>query len=322
MNTAELDTKWEILEANFKFGAGQLIRFPNPCIPDLNLWIHPDGYRGLALKVPDLANNFQRPISKKNLVMEHIEAENMLAIMLLENTYNTHFNDLILSIYNAIYDVKSPQIYGDTFLKMFSMWIQFFEPIHDDRLSDDEIQGLFGELHVLENFVKESSSMEINAILSAWRGPYNEIHDFVFSDTCCEVKTVGQRSMQVRIANELQLEGVDDKSLELIVVRTTLIDEEGMTLAEKIINLRELCEERSADLTILYQALLQKNLSWENLENYSHLSFSILSVCSYDCLLDGFPKITSATTLDAILNVKYSINLNSLERFKLSDMAL
>ena len=321
MDRNELLSKWKLLESACVDGEGYLFRLSDDCIPDLNLWINPDGKRGLALKAPHLERVYQKAISKRNLVLEYIENEKMLAIVLLDSSYDIQFNDLILSIYNSIRSEKHAAEYGATFLKMFSTWIQFFEASNSETLSKEEVQGLFGELSVLLHFIKMSDVSQVNSILEAWRGPYDGIHDFVFDDLCCEVKTVGLRTSKIRIASEVQLDVSDHKRLELFVVYTDSSSDQTQSLEDIVTQVKSECERRRGDLTLLYVALYQKNLTIENLSNYSHYGYELLKISIFDCLSEGFPRLTPANIGEAISNVKYSLSLNALGNFKVSDVS-
>ncbi len=90
--------------------------------------------------------------------------------------------------------------------------------------------GLFGELLVLKNLLE---CRNVDEVMEGWLGPLGSIHDFELLDLSVEVKTQLSHSNLIHINGENQLANVDDKPLELVVVRI-MLDENGKNLNEYI----------------------------------------------------------------------------------------
>ena len=69
--------------------------------------------------------------------------------------------------------------------------------------------GLFGELYLLHSFL-ESGNSEVEQIIGSWSGHSTKSRDFIFKDTCIEVKTTTLNQSTHRINNMNQVDPRDD----------------------------------------------------------------------------------------------------------------
>ena len=174
-----------------------------------------------------------------------------------------------MSIYQKIKDIAHPQDYSNEFVLTFNKWIEFFENDRKNKLSEEQIQGLFGELFVLNEYLKKSKLSKINSMIASWKGLYDTANDFEFDLKNIEVKTKKESNLFVKISSEYQLEKELDKDLELLVVTVKLDLIEGKSIHDMILEIVKLVIENHGDLSILYQALNQKGLTVENLKQYN-----------------------------------------------------
>ena len=76
-----------------------------------------------------------------------------------------------------------------------------------------------------------------------------------------------------------------------------------------------ICEENLGDISILFDALRQKNLVPDNFSDYDEYVFHPADVTLFNCGMSGFPKLVGSALPTAINKVGYSINTGELEEF-------
>ena len=54
----------------------------------------------------------------------------------------------------------------------------FFEKDRIKKLSKEDVQGLYGELFLLNSLI-DKSKQNINELIKSWRGPYYDRKDFI-----------------------------------------------------------------------------------------------------------------------------------------------
>jgi hypothetical protein len=317
MTTEFLEEKWNTIvqdgSAEFRFK-----KISADCIPELNIGINKLYNRCLILELPAVNKvDFQGTI-KQNLSIEFYKESNYIVIQLTDNAYNDLFNDLILSLYQKIKDIADVDVYSRELIKAFYKWSGFFDDKLSDRISADIIKGLFGELAVLRSLVALAPSATINNVLNSWQGPYDRGQDFVLDDRNLEIKTKELSKADVRISSEFQLEPEFDKGLELVVVKVDPDPADGISLQDLAQEIRGLIVERLGDTSIFLKALAQKGLNLRNMEAYNDIRYRLVGETYYDCLADGFPRLTVSGIPQEINNLKYNIRISALDNYILT----
>ena len=313
---SDLNEKWQALEQEIHDGKYKIFLPSEDGHPSLFLARTPNSERALVLQVPSLEHIDFRDVEGANISLGRYTENQFIVITLLNSYFVELFDYLIISICNSISDIRDPQESSKVFLKFFYKWMQFFIIQQDTKHPEHIIQGIFGELIVLEMILKEPDGMSIDSVLSAWRGLYNTSQDFIFDHKNIEVKTRKEGNPSVKIANENQLDPPDGKDLELAVVRLHSQTASGLTLSQLIEKILRICEEYFGDISILFEALRQKNLSPGNLSHYDEYVFDPAEITIFACGEDGFPKLVRSDLPEAISNVGYSINTNKIEEFE------
>ncbi len=148
MTTADLEYIWKHLDytGNSEFEFTRLDS--GISIPEINIGINSKLNRCLLLELPKEHNvDFQTSI-KKNLTLSYFNDTEYIVLELTDNTYFDLFNDLVISIYQHIYLMSDVDEYSKVFIQMFYKWSEFFDDKKSDKLSQDIIKGLFGELFI------------------------------------------------------------------------------------------------------------------------------------------------------------------------------
>lgn len=106
-------------------------------------------------------------MERDKLSLVPILERNYVVLTLLDNEFRDLFNDLILSMRNAVWDIARPDLYSDVFLKTFHRWARFFHEDRTQKLSRIVVQGIFGEMVYLRKLLGESPAARVNQILRA-----------------------------------------------------------------------------------------------------------------------------------------------------------
>ena len=313
MNVDELKPKWDLIESLPRQGDYDHVRITAECHADISLGISPDSHRCLILILPaDYAFEFHA-IEREKLSLAKVSLKNYVVLTLLDLDFCDLFDDLIVSMYNFIRDIADVDMYSEIFIKTFHKWSRFFDLDDGERLHRNVIQGMFGEMIYLRKLLREFPASKVNEALGAWRGPYDQGHDFILEDRNVEVKTRVVVNSSVRITSEDQLDQLEGKGLELAVV---VVDPEGspaLTLRELAREIVDVVERSLGDTAIFYATMKQKNLGLGNIAEYDDISFRPSEITRYDCLGPQFPKIVRSALPDALFGFKYSLNTTRLD---------
>lgn len=313
MNKEEIERIWLGIVHSGK-GEFEYQLLSKKTIPQLNIGYNKKEERCLILELPlKFEKAFQR-VEKENLSLRYFSKERCLCIILNDNFFKDLFDDLILSIYNKIYNISNPEEYSELFTRHFFKWSSFFENKRNEGLTKDQVKGLIGELIYLKKLLL-NSNIKVDDALSSWRGPYDEGHDFVFDFTDYEVKTVEKSKNNIRISSEFQLESEKGKKLELVVISVEFDVEYGINLTSITNEIKSLVLDKLGDNSIFITALSQKELTIGDLKQYDIYSYTPIEETSYDATNEEFPKLISSKLPEQISKLNYNIRLNLIEEF-------
>lgn len=309
MKNDELEQKWKTLQ----------IEHPQPILRDNNgivLYIYINSHRHRTLYLTNISDsNLFRPMKVVRENLTFIQNKKNICIELLNSDFNHLFNDLILSLKDKLEPVHTTEKQAKVLKKAYSEWSQFFDKSKKEGLSENEVKGLWGELWYLSSLIKKANSISINDILQSWKGPYDKGHDFEPESKDVEVKTISEKSTEVKISSKKQLTLTHGKSLELLILRVKS-SEQGISIEDLSNKIRECVGSLFGELPIFLNALREKGLGFDNLKDYNHLKFLPRKIELYDCGVEGFPKLCYDTLHEAITTVEYKISLDGLLPFQ------
>ena len=317
MIAKDLQERWEQLEARKRTNQYDIVLLSKDSHPELFLARSSNAERALVLKVPSFENIDFIDVEGANITLTREAVNRFVVIKLTNNDFKELFDDLVISISNSISNILDEKEYYKVFLRSFYKWLQFFIVLPDPKHKENVIQGIFGELILLQILLTEPNDLDVDTVLKAWRGPYKTSQDFIFENKNIEVKTRKEGNSSVKIANENQLDQADGKELELAVLRLDSEAAPGFTLSHLIKKIRIICEEDFGDISILYEALRQQNLLPSNFSNYDEYVFHPADLTVFNCGLDGFPKLARSALPKEINEVGYSLNTSGLTEFEL-----
>lgn len=317
LNNKIIESIWETIQYT---GQSQFVykRLAYEGKPSLNVGLNDNLQRCLILELPKKTILTLPNSIKQNLSLEYYENSKCLCIVLLDSMFYDLFDDLILSIFNRISEISDSEEYSREFINSFYKWSSFFENKKSERLTIDQIKGLFGELLFLKNKLSNSTS-NVDDTLKSWKGPYDQGHDFVFDFKDFEIKTVEKSKNNIHISSEFQLESDEGKELELVVISVTTNPINGISIKNLIDEIKIIVLNNFGDNSILLNALFQKGLTFSNLEFYDNYKFLPINETSYNCDDEKFPKLNKSILPIEINTVKYNIRLNLIENFIISE---
>lgn len=307
MNVEILKTKWEQVSTVPETGYVSL-RIDGICIPDLFIGKNSDGNRCLILEVPPEIEIKFKQLSKENLKAYFHKQEQCIILELLDSYYFELFNELTVSLYNVLFQIKDPKESTDNFILTINKWSAFLSGKKSKDLSEEEIKGVIGELVCLDRWIREDENEQINQILEGWRGPYDETYDFEFEDRTIEVKSKSVHSSEVRISNEYQLDPLPSKNLSLCVV-SLMPNQNGFDIAAIIDSIRNNILSVGGDITIFYTALAEKNLFSNSFSNYKQYRYKIPLIEVFDANSRDFPALRKSDLKSGLRNLRYILGL-------------
>jgi len=316
MDINQIHKKWSKVSQAKKIKNYKALRISSECISELFIGIDSDGYRCLLMflnvNVLDLKI---RGVDKDKLSLSYLPENRLIITKLKDVDFTDLFNDLILSIYSKIDLISDSKKAAKEFITTFYKWAHFFEDTHSDKLGEEQIQGLFGELFVLNRYLKKSNPSTINLILASWKGPYDAAKDFEFDMKDVEVKTKKESKLFVKISSEFQLEKGPDKDLELLVASVKIDLIKGKSIHDMLLEITKQVRGSLGDISILYKALNQKALTVENLKQYNNYRFIVEKTELFDAGKNNFPKLSISNVANGISNLKYKLRITQLDEF-------
>tara|TARA_B110000046_G_scaffold102970_1_gene110663 strand:- start:511 stop:1479 length:969 start_codon:yes stop_codon:yes gene_type:complete len=319
MVISELTSKWENVNLFQSRKGYKALRISSSCKSELYIATGKDGYRCLLLFLPVNSELKIKGADRNKLSLSFLPQKNVLIISLKDPEFIDLFNDLILSLYSKIWSIEDTNESSQELIYSFYKWADFFEKSNEQRLSEEQIMGLFGELFVLKELLYDSTHLNVNSILNSWRGPFGSGHDFEFDNKNVEVKTKKESKSVVYISSEFQLEKEFDKGLELLILSIKIDLTNGESLFVLISKCIKLIQNNIGDLTILYKALKEIGLSVETAKEYNNSRFTVLTSKSYDCCMKGFPKLSKSNVPGEITSLRYKLRVNSLSSYLLNE---
>jgi hypothetical protein len=318
VDVSELEHKWSLISDEHLVHGYKSLRLSAGCFSELFLGVDPMGMRCLILVLPKGYTPDFKPVEKEKLSIALNRDPNCLVLMLRDNGYFDLFDDLVISLYRIIKDISDAETYTKVFVESFNKWSAFFDDEIANRLSENDIKGLFGELSVLSDLLENVDANRINDLLESWKGPYDTGHDFELDDKDIEVKTINAGRASISISSKVQLEETHGKGLDLIVlsVERDLLD--GISLKDQFRNVKNVAVGKGGDTAILFRAIKQKGLTQGNLHEYDNYRFALRIEEVFDCLREGFPRLTIANVPESITKVKYDLSLAGIDGFKIS----
>lgn len=302
--------KWQNIETERVPSTFALKRFDLNCQANFYIGINEGDNKCILHDLDNVRIDFNG-FEKTNL--KAYKTETHLILELIGNDdYFELFLDLSCSIFNTIKEINIQQKSAEIFKEMILRWSAFFSNKKNDKLGEKEVMGLWGEIYVVRDLILENK-IDVNEIMSCWKGPYDDEKDFKFSDIQIEVKTIKQDGEVIEISSEFQLTPENDIPIDLRVIKVRPEDN-GSNLSQIIEDTVNLIIQRDGLVDVFYAAIIQK-VRIIDLNEYDNYCFAVNNDQTYSVSNVDFPKITSNELKAGLSKVKYKIELSKIISF-------
>lgn len=190
-------------------------------------------------------------------------------------------------------------------------WQKMFRKTGKKLLTEQEQQGLIGELYFLSKYLFNNYS--IPAALSFWRGPVGDKQDFGIGSYSIEIKTkLGTSSSNIQISSIEQLDFQTQFGfLYVLTLNYANSDNNTFTLNSIIEDIKEKIEDYES--IELFESLLLE-IGYLELPEYGEKHYEINKNSFYEVKSD-FPKLTFNNIPNGINSVQYTIDLKSCNSY-------
>ena len=307
---------WKIFEEPEGFRLFADIKSQN-----VSLGFDKNGFRSLFVDLPSAVN-----ILEPKYVLEHLSfniekgARKQLVITLKDDSFSLLFDEFLFAIFSQIHNMVSVESVGKKIVELYHEWSLFFTKLNRTNIRVQRILGLAGELYYINKYLDTSDYQ--GDIVNSWEGPTNRTHDFIFMDYDLEVKAKLETSNTITISSLLQLEF--DKTLKLGVISFSIWDGNDDCNPTSIGNMVELIlqnlRNNGRDHYLFLNKLLQVGINFydrEQMDEINEIKFLIRGHQEYDASHNQFPRLVSSNIPSAIKKVKYDLDLNLLDDFKI-----
>jgi hypothetical protein len=283
-----------------------------------------EGLPALLLELPEAV----RPRTFKTLITRAFQisvptvnglppARWALLIELKDRAFSDLFEVMASDVLNAIQSAVGSQATLQSALRCIERWRRFVER-KGEPLSDEEVQGLIGELIVLCRCTRRFGA---DVALAAWTGPDRALRDFELPDTSVEVKTYqGDDAATVLISSPDQLDAVAQRPVYLAAVRLTPSDAQGFTLAEIIARAVAVIGADTTAAGILEERLAKAGYLAPHAPLYAKRVIAG-PVTTY-AVTPGFPRIRSIDVPQGVLGVRFALSVPALAPFQTAPAAV
>ncbi len=241
-----------------------------------------------------------------------------IVLTLNDAEYEDLFVRLSEDIINASAGESNPTKAVGAIFRTIERWRRFVQRMGLGTLSDEEVQGLIGELAVL---ARQISGHGEKASVMAWIGPDDAIHDFAIGAVELEVKSnQGNPAGGIWVNDLAQLQPDPAKSLYLIVPFISLAVKEGLSLPGFIGRLKMLLKADPLAVELFTMKLASLGYLDSLADRYTRI-YTVREISSYR-VSDGFPTIEPSSVPPAVEKVKYRLRLASLEPWRVDSRAI
>ena len=222
----------------------------------------------------------------------------------MNDVFSIVLSDILLELSNCHEESQ----YTNTLKYRLEKWEEFFRQSKKEKLNENLIIGLFGELQ----FIKDLSDKGFSEGDKLWNGPIRAEQDFQTEGIAVEVKTTRANKIdEIQISSLEQLDICQRKKLFLCVYRIKNDDLKGITLPQFIQDIRQnLPDERKR----IFDAKL-KCLGYD--DSLRELYSERYSVCENEIfeVTPDFPKLVKSGIAPEISKVSYRIRLGGCSEY-------
>lgn len=253
-------------------------------------------------------------IKKKNFkntkgISLEIEDGSILSIYLNKINFLDVYLNLIVEIIDSISYENDEEKVKTVIEEKLNAWKKCFENEDFSGLTKEEELGLIGELLTI-NKLFDLKEYEIEEIISSWKGPENNLHDFKFADKIYECKT--SLSNIIKITNIDQLDFETYKNLFLFKITLTK-NSHQININNLILDLRNNLKDK-----LIRQLFNNKINSYGYFDyqakNYKDF-YNLFSIHKYK-IDENFITINKKDLKAGIQNINFEIDMSYCQKYE------
>lgn len=197
-------------------------------------------------------------------------------------------------------------------------WETLFARDSDGLLDEASLRGLIAELLFLRDCALPAVGQ--SAAVHAWRGPLGNDHDFEFSQTAVEVKSVTE-AQTVTISSLEQLdEGPKPLRLSVFQLERSVSDAApAFSAADLVGEVRDAVRDDSAARASLEEKLALAG--FRDHQTYSTRWYTLSGVSHFN-VVEGFPRVQRADVAPGVVDVRYGVDLRQCANYALASLDL
>jgi hypothetical protein len=324
MKTTKIETIWSALEADNSFSQSILLR-------RYGTEIKPDVYVAIknAEKLRCVAFRVSKDFDIKSLQSDRLreirveisqEADNpskkLLFFVLLTPVHTDIFAVLCEDLIQAVATIENEPLLLKVLKQRFIKWQNLFEKLQGAGLSIAEQKGLYGELYVLRELLKNLTNSIY--LLNCWLGMSASPQDFFYQNFwALEVKTTEANRESINISNEFQLDETAFHTLMLIHLSlVTNTNRQGESLIMLVNSIIDLLKNDAVATLLFKQKLLDVGYYDLHHRQYENSYYNVLATEAY-VVKDNFPRITPQNIKIGITQVTYQIQRTHLHPYQI-----
>jgi hypothetical protein len=268
----------------------------------------------------DHTSQYRRDVTRLNGISVDLrngenESQQRLVLTLDRNVDRDLFQGLCETLITSLATVVDSAVALSVTLQHLKRWKAFLAGKKARMLTNEEIRGLFAELHVLRQLYLRRLTQD--EAVDAWCGADGSHQDFIFGDVAIEVKSLsGRERSSVRISSEDQLEALVS-NLFLTTVR--LIDMPDAETALSLNDMVALIEQELVSAEAIEQFSEKiAGCGYAALTDYDRPRFTVGSTNGY-AVTDQFPRIIRSRISQGLFHVAYDIQLEAIAPFVCED---
>lgn len=275
--------------------------------------LSPDGYLRLSFMSKTKAPKLESTEFLRVLQGEENSTVYWTCFDLLQDDAKSIFYAFCGNLVSCVDGIKLEVTALNMLKKRFFIWKKMFKQVQARDVSNEVIQGLFGELYFLKNYMLKNYSP--NKSINAWAGADSKSKDFSIGNDWFETKTAGANVNQVCISSLSQLSSPIPG--HLVIIKVEAMSEEysgedvsiGILLNDILLKIQdELIEELFLNKI--------KSVVGNITDRVLNTKFSVKSVNFY--LVDNnFPRLLESNIpFSEIEDIKYMLNIRMLDKYK------
>jgi len=249
-------------------------------------------------------------------IISETDEISQLRISLIDSEFLTIFIKLVYIVTEVVEehgDNVSDQDKFYTALTIINDWKELFRAARSNKLSENKIIGLLGELQFLNNVSQKIDDTTI--AIETWQGPLGNDEDFSLDGNVYEVKS--SKSSQNNLIKINSLRQINSDNIPTYLVHQSFSssnadNSDALSLYSVVADIRNKLKFEFTKLAEFEHKLFQSGYLHD--EKYLEPTFSHDASTYYE-VRDDFPLIYSDALDPRISRVRYSLDLDKCKEF-------